>query len=251
MQLTNYFKYFYYKEIYLNPTFGFKLFTFYRLILGILFFYSIVNNNYLYIYELLGIYTNNCIEELSPILLKMDSWGNGNPFGEGSSNNVPPGKGPPGNNSTGVESTVENENPKNKQKSEVDRRINRRRGLQGPVFRYYDRLTHRYVYPEAYHEGEPIYLGNKTTRVYDHGGIRYAYVCEDYFEDKRYCKITYPDGTYAFIYNKEAVMKHIDYHRKHIRLGHQSEPPFPYINYYNEHFDVFRKKKIESFFEKK
>lgn len=259
MQFIGYFRYFYYKEIYLNPNLGSKLFNLYRLIIGILFIFIMINENFNYIYELLDIYINNYLQELSPtdcILLKMDSGGNANPFGdanpfgEGSSSNVPPGRGPSGNNPTGAESTTENENSKKKEQ-DSGRKANRRRGLLGPVYRYYDRSTHKYVYPEAYHEDEPIYLGNKTTRIYSHGGITYTYVCEDYFEDNRYCKITYPDGTYAFIFDKETVMNHIDYHRKHIKLGHQSNPPFSYADYYREHFDVFRKKKVQAFFENK
>jgi len=240
------------------------LLNIYRLIIGIIVIYIIINENTNYVYKLLGIYTDNYIQELSPIdciLLKMDSWGNsnpygyGNPFGEGSSSNVPPSGGPPGNNPTGIESTIENENSKSREqdsgRKEQDsgRKANRRRGLEGPHYRYYDRSTHKYVYPEAYHEKEPIYLANKTTRVYLHGGISYTYICDSFHEEDRYCKITYPDGTYAFIFNKETVMNHIDFHRKHIQLGHRSNPPFSYIDYYNDHFDPFRKKKIiEKFF---
>lgn len=248
-----YIRYFYYKEVYLNPNLGLKILNIYRLIIGILFIYLVLKDNSNYIMELLDIYSNRYLQILSPtdcIILKMDSWGDGNHFGEGSSSNVPSGKGPSGNNPTGAESTIENENSK-KREQDSGRKLNRRKNLKGPVFRYYDRLTHKYVYPEAYHEYEPVYLGNKTTRVYNHGGIIYTYVCEDYYEDNRYCRITYPDGTYAFIFNKETVMNHIDYHRKHIKLGHQSNPPFSYVDYYKEHFDVFRKKKIQSFFEKK
>lgn len=249
---TSYFRYFYYKEIYLNPNLGFKLLSIYRLIIGILFIYIVINDNTNYIYELLGIYINNYIQELSSIdciLLKMDSWGDnnpsgyGNPFGEGSSNNVPPSGGPPGNNFTGTESTIENENSKNREQ-DSGRKANRRRGLQGPPFRYYDTSTHKYVYPEAYHEGEPILLANKTTRVYNYGSITYTYVCDKFHEEDRYCKITYPDGSDAFIFDKRTVMNHIDYHKKHIKLGYECNPPFFYAEYYNDHFDPYRKKKI-------
>lgn len=258
MQFISYFRYFYYKEIYLNPNLAFKLLNIYRLIIGISIICIVINKNTDYIYELLGIYTNNYIQELSPTdcdLLKMDPWGNSNPygydysygysnpFGVGSSNNVPQGGGPPGNNPTGTESAIENENSKNREQ-DSGRKANRRRGLEGPPYRYYDRSTHKYVYPEAYHEKEPIYLANKTTRVYLHGGISYTYVCDSFHEEDRYCKVTYPDGTYAFIYNKETVMNHINFHRKHIQLGYQCNPPFSYINYYNDHFDPFRKQKI-------
>lgn len=111
MQFIRYFIYFYYKEIYLNPNIAFKLLNIYRLIIVISVICIVINENINYVYELLGIYTNNYIQELLPtdcISLKMDSWGYGNPygygnpFGEGSSSNVPPSGGPPGNNSTGI-----------------------------------------------------------------------------------------------------------------------------------------------------
>ncbi len=78
----------------------------------------------------------------------------------GPSGNVPPGGGPPGNNPTGMEYAIENENSRNREQNS-DRRLNRRRGLEGPEFRYIDPRTHKYVYPEAYHEKEPIYLAKK------------------------------------------------------------------------------------------
>lgn len=44
-------------------------------------------------------------------------------------------------------------------------------------------------------------------------------------------------------------MNHINFHRKHIQLGHQCNPSFSYADYYHDHFDPFRKRKIyEKFF---
>jgi hypothetical protein len=76
MQFISFFRYYYYKELYLNPNLGFKLFNLYRLIIGILFIYTVINNNLNYVNELLDMYTNNYLQELTPtdcILLKMDS----------------------------------------------------------------------------------------------------------------------------------------------------------------------------------
>lgn len=250
MQFTNYFRYFYYIEIYLNPNLVFKLFNLYRLIISILFTYIVISNNLNYIYELLDIYINNYLQELSPtdcILLKMNSLGEPNPFGEGSSNNVPPGNGPSGNNS-GIESAIEDEDSKKKR---INRLANRRRGLEGPEFSYYDRNTRNYIYPEAYHPSKPEYLLNKTMRIYDHGGIRYTYLCMDPSEDKYSCWIKNPDGTCTVISDKETVMNHINYHRNLINQGNKSEPPFCYETYYREHFEVFKQNKLPSLTEKK
>lgn len=232
----------------------------YRLIIGISVICIVISENTNYIYELLDVYANNYIQELSytdNTVLKMDPWGNpygnpysyNNPYGVGPSGNVPPSGGPPGNNPTGIESSIENENSKNREQ-DSGRKANRRRGLEGPHYRYYDNKTHKYVYPEAYHEKEPIYLANKTTRVYLHGGISYTYICDSFHEEDRYCKITYPDGSSAFIYDKETVMKHILFHRKQIQLGHQCNPPFDYIDYYNSRFDAIRKQRLTEYYYK-
>lgn len=95
---------------------------------------------------------------------------------------------------------------------------------------------------------EPEVMASKTLRIYQEAGIKYTYVCDSFYPEHRYCRITYPDGTDAFIFDKSVVMKHIEYHRRHIALGHRMVPPFPYADYYKEHFDVFRKEKIKAFF---
>lgn len=138
---TNLFKYFYYKHIYLNPYLGVKLLQLYRIIIGILLIYNIIYNNYTYTIDLLNILNKNYYYELLFMdftHVKMDPLGNNNPFGEGPSNNVPSGNGPSGNNPVGFESTIENENAKNRQESEI--KFRRRRGMSslGPEFCYYD-----------------------------------------------------------------------------------------------------------------
>lgn len=250
------FQYFYYKHIYLNPYLGVKFLQLYRIVIGILLIYNIIINNYTFVLDLLNILNKNYSELLFMDFthVKMDPWNNYNPFGEGPSNNVPSGNGPPGNgpgnNPVGLESTIENENAKNRQESEV--KLTRKRGIKGlgPEYRYYDHSKHSWVYPEAYHHSEPEIMASKTLRVYVEGSIRYTYYCHDYYPELRYCRITYPDGTYATIYDKSVVMKHIEYHRRHIALGYRMDPPFSYEDYYKEHFDVFRKAKINAFFKR-
>lgn len=61
----------------------------------------------------------------------------------------------------------------------VDRRIGRTRDIKGPAFHYYDRRTHNWVVPEAYHDSKPTSIGKEhKIRFYDHAAIKYTYHCE-------------------------------------------------------------------------
>jgi hypothetical protein len=43
-------------------------------------------------------------------------------------------------------------------------------------------------------------------------------------------------------------MKHIEFHKRHVAMNYQADPPFDYAKYYKEHFDEFRKEKIRKEF---
>jgi CMP-2-keto-3-deoxyoctulosonic acid synthetase len=69
-------------------------------------------------------------------------------------------------------------------------------------------------------------------------------MCSDFYEECRYCVVTYPDGTRAYIFDKPTLMKHIEFHKRHVAMNYQADPPFIYEKYYKEHFDEFRQEKI-------
>ena len=254
---------YYYRNIYLNPSYWYKLLYLYRFMLGFLIVYTTIKDNPMYIYGLLYELNINYFNDLffDSLHANMVPGGRGNPFGEGSSRNDPIGanhngpsgplgpSGPGGNNPLGVESSIENENSRNRG-YEFKMKYRRKPDEHTPAYRYYDRVKRRWVHPEVYHLVDPTVLASKTMRIYDEGGIRWTYMCSDYDENKRYCIVTYPDGTRAYIYDKATVMKHIEFHKRHIAMNYQVNPPISYGHYYKEHFDGFRKDKIRrEFFE--
>jgi hypothetical protein len=216
----------------------------------------------MYIYGLLYELNINYFNDLffDSIHENMVPWGWGN-NGEGSSRNVlmgtnpngpsgpirpsgPSGpSGPGGNNPLGVESGIENENSKNRD-YEFKMKYRRKPDAHTPAYRYYDKDKHRWVYPETFHEANPTVLASKTMRIYEEGGIRWTYMCSDFYEECRYCVVTYPDGTRAYIFDKPTLMKHIEFHKRHVAMNYQADPPFIYEKYYKEHFDEFRQEKI-------
>lgn len=115
----------------------------------------------------------------------------------------------------------------------------------GPKFRFRDPKRKKWIDPESYHGQAPIQvMASKTMRVYQDGPLRYTYFCHAYRRSKRYCKVTYPDGTSLYMYSPEKLMKHIEFNRHNTWLGYQMKPKFMMGNYYRTHFDPFRKKKI-------
>lgn len=255
---------YYYRNIHLNPSYWYKLLYLYRLMLGFLIICAIIKNNPMYIYGLLYELNINYFNDLFFDLVheNMVPWGQGNPFGEGSSINVPMGAntnwpsgpsgpsgplGPGGNNPLGVESAIENENSRNRD-YEFKMKYRRKPDAHTPAYRYYDNDKRRWVYPECYHLVDPTVMASKTMRIYEEGGIRWTYMCSDYYEENRYCCVTYPDGTRAYIFDKPTVMKHIEYHKRQIAMNYQADPPFSYGHYYKEHFEEFRKEKIRKEF---
>lgn len=81
-------------------------------------------------------------------------------------------------------------------------------------------------------------------RVYDEDGVRYTYYTYQHSMKDRFCKITYPDGTIQVMNNKNKILKHIMFHKKHIYYGNNMEPYFNFKDYYVTHFDTFRKNKL-------
>lgn len=253
---------YYYRNIHLNPNYWYKLLYLYRFMLGFLIVCSTIRDNPMYIYGLLYELNINYFNDLffDSIHENMVPWGWGN-NGEGSSRNVPMGtnpngpsgpigpsgpsgpSGPGGNNPLGVESGIENENSKNRD-YEFKMKYRRKPDAHTPAYRYYDKDKHRWVYPETFHEANPTVLASKTMRIYEEGGIRWTYMCSDFYEECRYCVVTYPDGTRAYIFDKPTLMKHIEFHKRHVAMNYQADPPFIYEKYYKEHFDEFRQEKI-------
>lgn len=259
IRIKSFLIYMYYKEIWLNPYLPNKFLLLYRIILGLLFIYSVMNNNLSYVLYLLDIYSIDYYNELLDdcIFVHMDSLDGGlnydtNNLSSGNllSGGGPSGGGPSGNNPLGLIYPGENENSRQRFEDIEFKMSKRKRRPDGPKFKYYNRYFGKNIYPEKFHTEEPEYFASNTMRVYNEGGIRYTYICDSYHSYNRYCRIRYPDGTYTFIFDKPLVLKHIEFHRKHIALGYGMKPPFMYPERYQEHFDQFRKNKINAFFER-
>ena len=249
---------YYYRNIHLNPNYWYKLLYLYRFMLGFLVVCSAIKDNPMYIYGLLYELNINYLNDLffDSIHDNMVPWGSSNNV-EGSSRNVPMGtnpngpsgplgpSGPGGNNPLGVESGIENENSRNRNRTyEFKMQYRRKPDAHTPAYRYYDNDKRRWVYPETFHEANPIVLASKTMRIYEEDGIRWTYMCSDFYEECRYCVVTYPDGTRAYIFDKPTLMKNIEFHKRQVAMNYQVDPPFSYTKYYKEHFDEFRQEKI-------
>lgn len=254
---------YYYKNIHLNPGYWYKLLYFYRFMLGFLIVCTIIKDNSIYIYGLLYELNINYFNDLffDSLYVNMIPGEIGSSYGQEFPVNVlmdanysllsgPSGpSGPGGNNPLGVGSTIEDENSRNRG-YEFKMKYRLKPDAHTPAYRYYDSVKRRWIHPEVYHDVYPIVTASKTMRVYDEAGIRWTYMCSDYDENKRYCVITYPDGTKAYLYDKPTVMKNIEFHKRHIAMNYQVNPPINYVDYYKEHFDGFRKDKIRrEFFE--
>lgn len=175
----------------------------------------------------------------------------GNRFG----NMLPPGGPgrPPGNNSTGFLATPGVENSR-KDYEEHKFNIYKRRYIpKGPRYKYYDTApdgSKKWIYPERYHSKPAThYIFSNTLRIYDESNIRYAYHAEDFYLDNRFCVITYPDGTKLTVFNKKIIIEHIKFHRKHVSMSYGMKPPFMYPSEYKNHFEPFRKAKINAILE--
>lgn len=281
--------YIYYKYVYLSPYIIYKGLYLYRFILGLVFIYCFIRNNLIFIESVFDNFLDYYVQEFSDFFVVcMDSLNEDNPYGEGSSNSGPTGKGPSDNNTGGLESTAENENsnkrkstqenlhnsssskknkttnnkPKRKYAKKISEltreeqpfkmRFRRLPKTRWPKYRYFDRDKYKWIYPEKFHMHPPKeVMASNTMRVYEEGHIRYTYFCENFHESDRYCKITYPDGTSLFMFDKSRVMKHIELHHWNIYLGYKMEPKFFYGDYYKEHFSIFKQNKINELKKKK
>jgi hypothetical protein len=120
-----------------------------------------------------------------------------------------------------------------------------------PPYRYYDRKICQFVHPEMFHHSPPTQvLFSKTMRIYEEGHLRYTYYCNFHSEKARYCKVTYPDGTYLFMFDKYRLFKHIEYNHYNTHLGYSMKPPFILHDYFSTRFDKYRIKKVKEFFKK-
>lgn len=129
----------------------------------------------------------------------------------------------------------------------------RRKLVSGPRYKFLwiseNGKKKLWVYPESYHY-EPMKRSHfaNTLRIYEDANIKYSYHTQQYQINDRFCNITYPDGTHLTIYNKKVVLEHIKYHHKHISMNIKQKPHFFYDRWYKEHFEPFRKAKINAFF---
>lgn len=92
---------------------------------------------------------------------------------------------------------------------------------------------------------------NDTLRIYDESSLRYTYHTQYFNLEDRYCCVRYPDGTRLFMLDKQRVIEHIKYHRKHISMSYKMNPPYNYSAKYVEHFEPFRKRIINQKFDDK
>jgi hypothetical protein len=88
--------------MYYSPSLVKKLLYLYRLILGLLFIFVLIKNNYMYIENVLKLFLYNYMQEFNDFIVFMESWDD-NPGGDGSSGGPsnmgpppPPGQQPPG-----------------------------------------------------------------------------------------------------------------------------------------------------------
>jgi hypothetical protein len=126
---------------------------------------------------------------------------------------------------------------------------------KGPRFKFLweslDKSKKKWVYPELYHDQKVKHsLSNDTMRIYEEASLRYVYHTYDTHMRNRKCNITYPDGTRVTIFNKRVVLEHIKYHRKNVAMNLKHKPRFIYHTWYKDHFEPFRKAKINAFLSK-
>nr|YP_009774819.1 hypothetical protein [Penicillium citrinum]QJA14317.1 hypothetical protein [Penicillium citrinum]QUL58703.1 hypothetical protein [Penicillium sp.] len=322
--IYNYLQYVFYKDIYYSPSLVKKLLYLYRLILGLLFIFVLIKNNYMYIENVLKLFLYHYVQEFNDFIVLMESWGD-NTGGEGSSWNhsnmgppPPPGQQPPGWKVTYSEGEKRKrkreEDERKRQEDELRREAKRqkqkeherivrkkrkdaqlkhqrkqaiidslrppgykkpnrakwglvrgnwlksigdfkmkyRRLPRGwPAYRYYDRNLCQFVHPEMLHQNAPQLMFSNTMRVYEEGHLRYTYYTNYHNEKDRYCKVTYPDGSYLFMYDKCRLFKHIEFNKYNTHLGYKMKPPFILHDYFLSRFDVYRMNKINKFFYKK
>lgn len=260
-------RYIYYKYIYLNPAFGFKLFFFYRLIILLLTVYTLSINNLEFVYNYIDIFLscyNNELDTSFVLTGRLNSLDQGSSNSGSFNNSGPsypgngPGKDPTGKNYTGTDPRFEIEKSNKRDRSEVNTgentqtkkvKIYSRAPPKGPGFYFFDKDSNNVIYPESYLNKDPVFLRSNSVRIYDESSLRLTFYCEGEDRSKYYCKILFPDGTHVKIYDKPTVFKFIQYHRDHIKLGYSMKPVYHYDDYYKKHFDVFRKNKVNSLIE--
>jgi hypothetical protein len=117
-----------------------------------------------------------------------------------------------------------------------------------PNFGYVQNLTDGriiHIYPEVFHTIKADYTSHAyDIRIYKEHGITYSYVT--IWDGKpNYCRVTYPDDTYAHIYDKPTVMKHILFHRKNSYLNSNMGNPVDFSQKYVDQFEPFKLEKAK------
>lgn len=117
-------------------------------------------------------------------------------------------------------------------------------------FVYYDPIEKRSHNPEVLHLENSNNLHDNNIRVFNEHSLQYTYNCMSSDPSKHFCKVTYPDLSMCYIYRTQTMVDNIMFHRKHVTLGYEMDPKFSYDKYYKQHFDVFRKQKVEALLKK-
>jgi len=130
-----------------------------------------------------------------------------------------------------------------------DGKVTRHIVPEGKFF-YYDPVTKRSVNPETLHWEKPKCYHNNAIRVYSEYGMTYTYNCMSSDPSKHFCRVKYPDLSTCDIYRIQTMVENIEFHRNHIKLGYEMKPTYWYNDYYNKHFDEFRKEKVNNLLER-
>ena len=199
---------FYYEKIHWNPNFWYKLLFLYRFISGFILLLITIDINSMYICDFLyGIYVN-CIYDVSlhSFRVNIEGYTSGNVSTGTNFNGSSGPSGPGGNNPTGVESSIENENSRRRLRPKMHSWE-----AEGSCQYGYDHyvLDHKLI-----HSGvEPDYYGDNVC-VYRDGGVEWIYKIDNILaKDFNYCIVKYPDGSRCYMSNKLAVMANVKYHR--------------------------------------
>ena len=289
LENITYYKYFYLSRIYHNPNLPYYILQGYRMILGIFCLFNFIMYNWLEIPEYLNIFLMKYSGELFTESNQVNMFpGSGNPsgghyygyfqsggssFGGDPSGGGPSGSGPPGGGSqggSGDQSSKDQNEETNKSKGKGKKRAQfeesyeeweakrkkaerpfrgaTRLAPDGKKFFFFDRPSNRAIHPETYHAEPPLCIQSNTIRQYKEHGLTYVYhVGGDHPRD--FCRIWFPDGTKIEIYDERTVFNFMQHHRDEVRLGRNHDPIYNYAEYYTNHFEPFRKKKISDMIE--
>lgn len=117
--------------------------------------------------------------------------------------------------------------------------------VSGPKFFFFDKAKNMAIYPESLHMNYPTLYANNTVRIYYENGLVYTYNCNFSKPSQYYCSIKYPDSTTCDIYDIPTLVKNIELHKNHVKLGYSMNPEFDYNQYYVDKLEIPKKKAID------